>query len=68
MTTLSEPSLRAGQAGLTSGPQRYVVLPGVKGHQTYRLWDTVANTLVSEGDNRQAAMLVAWLLNTMPGS
>lgn len=59
---------RQGQAGLTSERQRYVVLPGVKGHKMYRLWDTRMDTLVSEGDSRQDVMLVAWLLNTMPGA
>lgn len=62
------PSGRSGQAALTSAPQRYVVLPGVKGHKMYRLWDTRTDTLVSEGDSRQDVMLVAWLLNTMPGA
>lgn len=65
---LERPETRGGQAALSSGPQRYVVLPGVKGHKMYRLWDTVANTLVSEGDSRQAAMLAAWTLNTTPGA
>lgn len=56
------------QAGLTATLPRYIVLPGVKGHKSYVIWDRQLNVPASEGDNRQAAMLAAWTLNTQTGT
>lgn len=55
-----------GQASLTSERQRYLVMPGVKGHKAYMVWDNWNSMPKLTTDNRLEAIAFAAKLNTSP--